>query len=302
MRHAALQAAAAYCAPEHRLNSVICGDVLQELSAIGDGDQFDVVIADPPYNIKKDFGNNADNMEPAAYTDWCRRWMAQCLRLIKPAAPIFIYGLPEILAHLAVTHPIAKQRWLVWHYTNKTVPASRFWQRSHESILCLWKGDKPRLNIDAIREPYTPSFLKGAAGKVRRETHCRYSTKGKRTIYNAHDKGALPRDVIKIPALAGGAGYSERYFFCKTCDRICSPRELAGHRQQHDIIKHPTQKPLLLSHRLLASAAASGGRALIPFAGSGSECLSAQMAGIDFLAVEINPDYVQLANARLELR
>ena len=82
--------AAPDCAPKHRLNTVICGDALQELSAIGDGDQFDVVIADPPYNIKKDFGNNNDNMELADYTEWCRQWMAQCLRLVKPDAPVFI--------------------------------------------------------------------------------------------------------------------------------------------------------------------------------------------------------------------
>jgi len=38
----------------------------------------------------------------------------------------------------------------------------------------------------------------------------RFSNGNKETIYKAHEGGALPRDVIKIPALAGGAGMSER--------------------------------------------------------------------------------------------
>ena len=110
---------------------------------------------------------------------------------------------------------------MVWHYTNKAVPSLKFWQRSHESILCIWKEKKPQIRIDAVRENYTESFLKNAAGKVRKETYCRYSTKGKKTIYQAHPKGALPRDVLKVPALAGGAGYSERWFYCKDCNRLC---------------------------------------------------------------------------------
>ena len=77
---------------------------------------------------------------------------------------------------------------------------------------------------------------------MRKETYCRYSTKGKKTIYQAHPKGALPRDVLKVPALAGGAGYSERWFYCKDCNRLCFPNETEAHLE-HNIIKHPTQKP-----------------------------------------------------------
>ena len=139
---------------------------------------------------------------------------------------------------------------MVWHYTNKAVPSLKFWQRSHESILCIWKEKKPQIRIDAVRENYTESFLKNAAGKVRKETYCRYSTKGKKTIYQAHPKGALPRDVLKVPALAGGAGYSERWFYCKDCNRLCFPNETEAHLE-HNIIKHPTQKPAELTKKLI---------------------------------------------------
>ena len=285
--------------PFPELNAVHCGDVLPMLKSIKQNNIFDAVIADPPYNIGKDFGNNSDNLSLPAYLEWCEEWLAECLRLVKENAPVYIYGYPEILAHIAVRRPPEKQRWLVWHYTNKTVPSSKFWQRSHESVLCLWKGARPQINIDAVREEYTETFLKNAAGKVRKETYCRYSTKGRKTIYEAHPKGALPRDVIKISALAGGAGYAERWFYCKTCRRLCEPREAEQHRT-HNVIRHPTQKPAALGAKLLASAAPQGGMALIPFAGSGSECVAAKAAGINFFAAEINPDFARLANAWLK--
>lgn len=102
------------------------------------------------------------------------------------------------------------------------------------------------LEIDQIREPYTGSFLKNAAGKERKDTPSHYGSEGKTTIYNAHENGALPRDVLKIPALASGAGRSERWFICRTCGpQIYPPVDLSEHRE-HDILKHPTQKPMEL--------------------------------------------------------
>ncbi|MGU9950963.1 MAG: DNA-methyltransferase [Gammaproteobacteria bacterium WSBS_2016_MAG_OTU1] len=293
------QAAAGFDSFESQINKVQCCDILPAMQAIKQHDIFDVVIADPPYNIGKDFGNNFDSKELPDYLDWCDAWIAECLRLTKISSPIYIYGYPEILAHIAVRQPIDKQRWMVWHYTNKAVPSSKFWQRSHESILCIWKGERPHINVDKVREKYTDTFLKNAAGKVRNETSCRYSNKGKKTIYEAHPQGALPRDVIKVSALAGGAGYAERWFYCKTCRRLCNPRERRDHLS-HDIIRHPTQKPMGVSKKLLASATSSGDYALIPFAGSGSECVIAQSMGINFFATDINSDYVYLANEWLD--
>jgi site-specific DNA-methyltransferase (adenine-specific) len=216
---------------------------------------------------------------------------------MKPNATMFIYGFSEILAHISVRIPL-KKRWLIWHYTNKNMPTMKFWQRSHESIICCWKN-KPIFNQDDIREPYTEGFINGAAGKKRAATLGRLSKNGKETIYNAHPKGALPRDVIKIPALAGGSGMSERWFICKTCKGVFKPEQLKKHIK-HDIEKHPTQKPLALCDRLIMSAKQKEGYVLVPFVGSGSEIVSAKKLNLDFIGFELNPDYVKLANERLK--
>ncbi len=275
------------------LNKIILGDALAELKKLPD-ESCDVVVIDPPYNIGKDFGNNIDKRELSEYVAWCKEWINECIRVMKPSGTMFIYGFSEILAYLSVEIPINK-RWLIWHYTNKNMASCNFWQRSHEAIICAWK-DKPIFNKDEVREPYTEGFLNGAAGKIRTgKSIGRLSRNGVDTIYNAHPNGALPRDVIKIPALAGGAGMVERWFLCKTCDDVFEPLELKKH-EKHEIIKHPTQKPLEISRKLILSAMPKkDGVVLVPFVGTGSECVAAKELGKSYIGFEINPDYIRIA-------
>jgi site-specific DNA-methyltransferase (adenine-specific) len=254
---------------------VLQGDALELLPHMA-SESAQIVLADPPYNIGKDFGNDSDKQPMQAYLDWCERWIGESLRILKPNGTMFIYGFSEILALILSRVPYSvNRRWIVWHYTNKNVASLNFWQRSHESILVLWKSDKV-FHRDAIREAYTEGFLNGAAGKERAATKGRFSKGDKTTKYTAHPGGALPRDVIKIPALAGGAGIHER-------------------------VDHPTQKPLALCEKLLRSCMqpATEGYVLVPFAGSGSECVAAKKLGLPFVGVELNPDYIKLINERL---
>jgi len=256
---------------------IIHADTLHVLPTLA-SESAQIIIADPPYNIGKDFGNDSDKQSMDEYLKWCDKWMSECYRILKPNGTMFIYGFSEILALLLarVPHHI-NRRWIIWHYTNKNVPSLNFWQRSHESIIVLWKSDKV-FHRDEIREAYTEGFLNGAAGKERKATKGRFSKGDKTTTYTAHANGALPRDVIKVAALAGGAGMNER-------------------------VNHPTQKPLALCDKLLRSCmqSAADGYVLVPFAGSGSECVAAKKIGLPFIGIEINPDYVALIRERLEV-
>ena len=260
--------------PIHLRQDVIHGDTIKILPTL-ESDSAQIIIADPPYNIGKDFGNDSDKQPMEEYLAWCDKWIKECLRILKPNGTMFIYGFSEILALILSRVPYnIQRRWIVWHYTNKNVPSLNFWQRSHESVVVLWKSDKV-FHRDAIREAYTEGFLNGAAGKERKATKGRFSKGDKKTTYTAHANGALPRDVIKIPALAGGAGMNER-------------------------VDHPTQKPLALCDKLLRSCKQADGYVLVPFAGSGSECLAAKNLGLPFVGIELNPEYVKLIQGRLK--
>lgn len=254
---------------------VIHGDTLVVLPTL-QANSAQIIIADPPYNIGKDFGNDSDKQPMEEYLQWSEKWIKECIRILKPNGTIFIYGFSEILALILskVPHNIHR-RWIIWHYTNKNVASLNFWQRSHESILVLWKEDKV-FHRDDIREAYTEGFLNGAAGKERTATKGRFSKGEKTTTYTAHPNGALPRDVIKIPALAGGAGMKER-------------------------VNHPTQKPIALCEKLLRSCKqpTTEGYVLVPFAGSGSECVASKNLGLPFVGIELNEEYVKLIHERL---
>lgn len=256
-------------------SDVIHGDTLEILPTLED-ESAQIIIADPPYNIGKDFGNNSDKQPMDEYLLWTDRWMRECFRILKPNGTMFVYGFSEILALILSRVPYdINRRWIIWHYTNKNVASVKFWQRSHESILVLWKDDKV-FHRDDIRESYTEGFLNGAAGKERTATKGRFSKGDKTTVYNAHPNGALPRDVIKIPALAGGAGMKER-------------------------VNHPTQKPLALCEKLLRSCRqpSTEGYVLVPFAGSGSECVACKNLELPFIGIELNEEYVNLIHSRL---
>jgi len=64
--------------------------------------------------------------------------------------------------------------------------------------------------------------------------------------------------------------------------------------------KHPTQKPLRLTERLLFISAEASGRLLIPFVGSGTEIVAGLKFGMDCVGFEINPEYFELACERAD--
>lgn len=257
---------------KYEFNKIYNEDCINGMKNI-DSESIDIIICDPPYNIGKDFGNNSDKQKNQDYLIWCDEWIKECIRILKPNGTLYIYGFSEILAFIRVRIDI-NVRWIIWHYTNKVTPSLNFWQRTHESILCCHK-EKPIFNRDDVREPYTNAFLKNAAGKVRKSTKGRFSDGETETIYNAHENGALPRDVIKISALAGGAGKKER-------------------------VDHPTQKPLELCEKLIkASKNGENTKLVVPFAGSGSECIAAKKMNLNYIGFEINKEYVNLCNERL---
>jgi site-specific DNA-methyltransferase (adenine-specific) len=285
------------------MNEIKCIDVIKGLNELEPGSA-DIILADPPYNIGKDFGNSKDNMSLENYIRWSFDWIYAAEEALKESGTMYIYGFAEILAHISAKLEM-DHRWLVWHYKNRTTPTFKsFWQRSHESILCCWKNEKKRIfNVDDVREPYTETFLQNAAGKVRKNTKGRFSKGDLETTYTANALGALPRDVLEVPALAGGAGAVERWFMCKSCNDKCYPNKLKKEHDGHDIVQHPTQKPYELTNRLLKAAKPKeGGLVVIPFVGSGAECAVVEDLGMSFVGFDINPDYVKLAQQMLEKR
>ncbi|MED1874853.1 DNA-methyltransferase [Brevibacillus borstelensis] len=65
--------------------------------------------------------------------------------------------------------------------------------------------------------------------------------------------------------------------------------------------KHPTQKPLEgLTDILINLHSNEGDIILVPFCGSGTECVGAEMLNRHWISFETNPEYIVTANKRLD--
>lgn len=63
--------------------------------------------------------------------------------------------------------------------------------------------------------------------------------------------------------------------------------------------KHPTQKPERLIQRLFDLSMVKGGALIVPFVGSGTECVVAKRNGCSYTGFELERNYVDLAESRI---
>ena len=110
-----------------------------------------------------------------------------------------------------------------------------------------------------------------------------------------NEKGALPRDVIKMSSLAGGG--SERFVYSPSKKDIFTRKRAKELLSIKDQITHPTQKPIKLTEKLLdACISDTNSKVVIPFSGTGSEAFVCNTRGYDWISFEINKDYVEMGN------
>lgn len=123
-------------------------------------------------------------------------------------------------------------------------------------------------------------------------------------------RGAMPAATLRdTHGDSGGASRffycakasrSERWGFCKECGVAFPAPEVAVHRAKgHQVVVHPTQKPLQLMRWLVRLVTPPGGLILDPFAGSGTTLAAAVAEGFRAVGCERDPEYAAIARARL---
>lgn len=71
------------------------GDCLKLLLALPN-ESVDLVFADPPFNLGKEYGEGvSDQMEAGKYLDWSQQWLEQSIRVLKPGSSLFVFNLPR---------------------------------------------------------------------------------------------------------------------------------------------------------------------------------------------------------------
>ncbi|OUL37316.1 restriction endonuclease subunit M [Nostoc sp. T09] len=247
------------------------GDAIEWLRTL-DTESVDLVIADPPYNIKKAEWDTFESQE--AYIEWSLEWIEQVSRVLKPTGSFYICGFSEILADLKLPASRFFQgcRWLIWHYKNKA-NLSNDWGRSHESILHFRKSKYFYMDIDNVRILYGEHTLKYPSHP--QAITSQYGNNGKNNgkTWNPNLKGAKPRDVIEIPTTCNG---------------------------MNEKTKHPTQKPEELIRKFILASSKRHDIVIDPFLGSGTTAVTAEQLGRRWLGCEINYEYLELAIQRIK--
>jgi site-specific DNA-methyltransferase (adenine-specific) len=92
-----------------------------------------------------------------------------------------------------------------------------------------------------------------------------------------------------------------RWAYCKTCDLVFKhiSRETFAEHDGHDVLSHPTQKPIKLMEYLIRLVTQKGGVVLDPYCGTGTTAVAAKRLGYNFVTCELSPDYAQIASARV---
>jgi len=65
-------------------------DALQGLARIPDA-SIDLLLTDPPYGLGKEYGNDSDKLDAAAYLRWTEQWIDMALPKLKANGSLYIF-------------------------------------------------------------------------------------------------------------------------------------------------------------------------------------------------------------------
>ena len=264
-------------------NKVYQGDNLPYLQKmIKDGVSFNLILADPPYNINKDFGNDTDKMSVEDFVKGMDERVSLLKDLLTPngsiiffCSQIYVGDMQDILQK-----NFCQRRLNIWYYENGMsrqthAPVSEFepfWWFSGSNDSWIY-------NIDDVRIPYKSERVKNPVYK--------YNSKGDRVAWTPNPKGRKHGDVWCHPVLSGKRFELER-------------------------TDHPTQKPESLITEIIQAFCPKdannkyAGRVLDPYLGSGTTAVCcerlnlSQGHSIKWSGIELESKWVDVANERIK--
>lgn len=248
------------------LDRTILGDCLDVLPLLPRSFA-DLLIADPPYNLDKDFhGSRFARMDDAAYEAYTMQWLDAALPCLKPNGSVYVCCdwrssavIGRVLdARLHVRNRITWQR-------EKGRGAKRNWKNAMEDIWFATVSEDYSFDADAVRQ--------------RRRVLAPYRDKGQPKDWQETKDGRF-RDTAPS----------------NFWDDISVP-----YWSMPENTAHPTQKPEKLMAKLILASCPKGGTMLDPFLGSGSSAVTAKKLGRHFVGIEQNPRYCVWCEKRLEL-
>lgn len=248
---------------QHSRNSMaILGDSLSVLKNMRD-QSVQLIFADAPYNIGKDFGNNTDRWESVqVYIEWCKAWIDECMRVLSDTGTMYFMTATQHMPYLDVFaaekyHVLCR---IIWAYDSSGVQSKKMYGSLYEPILMINKSKKSTYTFN--HEAILVEAKTGAARKLidyRKNPPQPYSTK-------------------KVP---GNVWDFSRVRF-----------------RMEEYENHPTQKPEALIERIIRASSNPGDVVLDPFSGSFTTSAMAVRLGRVGVGIELNEEYYEIGLRR----
>lgn len=180
-----------------------CGDAVELLKEMPDC-SVDLIVADPPYNLGKDYGNNHDLKGFDEYIEFSKNWLSEAARVLKPTGTIYVFMGVRFISYL---YDILDRdlklffnSWIVWHYTQGLGKTKGFSPR-HDDVLMFSKSKKPIFNLDNVRVPQkyyrARNNMRGAnPGDVWTFSHVHYSNPNRQNHPTQKPEGIIERMIL----------------------------------------------------------------------------------------------------------
>lgn len=264
-------------------NRIYCCDSEELMrQMIEEGIRVDLILTDPPYNLKKDFGNKSDCLELDEFIEVNKRRLALCRDVLSNEGSILWFGIHHYIGYIqTIMYDLGLfyRRMNIWHYDNGFARTKKTPAATYEPFLWFSKHKKKwTYNADDVRVPYKSS--------ERLKNPVYYKGKnGERKVWTPDPRGALRGDIWDFPTLAGALYKNER-------------------------TDHPAQKPESLFTELIKAYCPKdeegkySGIVYDPFHGSGTlgvccEKLNAEGHNIRWIGSEIEQHWCDVAEERL---
>lgn len=262
------------------------GDCLEQMRQIESG-TIDLAFADPPFNIGYEYDEYHDEKDDEAYIAWCRAWIAEIHRVLKPSGSFWLAIGDEYAAELKVAaqHQIgfATRSWVVWYYTFGVNCKNKF-SRSHVHLFHFVK-DAQNFTFNAedplVRVPSARALVYGdkranPTGRLPDDTWIVRPAADDSWVLRPQDlpDGFQPSDDTWYYARVAGT-FKERQGF------------------------HGCQMPEQLLGRIVRVSSNAGDVVLDPFAGSGTTLAVAKKLGRNWIGCELSEEYARAATERI---
>ena len=282
---------------------------------------FDMVIADPPYNVGIDEWDKIKD-----YKEFCRKWLNEVIRITKPNKAIWIFGnqhsIHLIRDILDDNKDVRFRSQVIWN-KGVGIPNPHNFSNLYEQILYYIKVPSPKiLNKFGNYIKNKRKELKLSLKEIGKLCGEEWYHRGGHLYFETGLVIPTVKQYIKLKEVLKLDNKFDIYFDnhfifdlesigvkwkydkdkrnkrgWKNCGDVWNISQLSGTFKER--LEHPTQKPIKLIERMVKVSSRESDLILDLFSGTGTTSVVSKQLGRKFIGIELEDKYINIAKKRL---